>query len=57
VNGKLVKVQHADIISVQFIKDYIIINTLHGNYITHMTMKYLADLLPQTLLGGCAVHL
>jgi two-component system LytT family response regulator len=49
VNGKLVKLQHGDIISAQSIKDYIIINTLHGNYITHMTMKYLTNLLPATL--------
>lgn len=48
VNGKMVKVEHKDIIYAQSIKDYIIINTLKGNYITHMTMKYLAELLPDT---------
>jgi len=46
VNGKLVKLEHADIISAQSIKDYIIVSTAHGNYVTHMTMKYLATLLP-----------
>lgn len=46
VNGKLVKISHADIICAQSIKDYIIIKTPNANYITHMTMKYLADLLP-----------
>ena len=46
VNGKLVKLQHADIIAAQSIKDYLIINTTHGNYITYMTMKHLASLLP-----------
>jgi len=48
VNGKLVKLEHADIIIAQSIKDYIIIITKHGNYITYMTMKYLANLLPAT---------
>ncbi len=54
VNGKMVKVEHKDIIYAQSIKDYIIINTLKGNYITHMTMKYLAELLPDT--GFRRVH-
>ena len=49
VNGKLVKLQHPDIVSAHSIKDYITINTLHGNYVTHMTMKYLVDLLPPSL--------
>jgi len=48
VNGKMVKVEHSDIIYAQSIKDYIILNTLKGNYIIHMTMKYLAELLPDT---------
>jgi DNA-binding LytR/AlgR family response regulator len=48
VNGKMVKVEHIDIIYAQSIKDYIILNTLKGNYIIHMTMKYLAELLPDT---------
>lgn len=54
VNGKMVKVEHKDIIYAQSIKDYIIINTLKGNYIIHMTMKYLAELLPDT--GFRRVH-
>lgn len=49
VDGKLVKLQHPDIVSAQSIRDYIIINTLHGNYVTLMTMKYLADLLPPSM--------
>ena len=48
VNGKMVKVEHSDILYAQSIKDYIILNTLKGNYIIHMTMKYLAELLPDT---------
>lgn len=49
VNGKMVKILHADILCAQSIKDYIIIKTLQGNYITHMTLKYLTDLLPGKL--------
>lgn len=49
VNGKMIKIEHKDIIYAQSIKDYIIINTLNGNYITHMTMKYLTELLPDTI--------
>lgn len=49
VNGKMVKIWHANIICAQSIKDYIIIKTPNANYITHMTMKYLADLLPAKL--------
>lgn len=49
VNGKMMKIRHADIICAQSIKDYIIIKTPNANYITHMTMKYLADLLPAKL--------
>lgn len=49
VNGKMVKINHTDIICAQSIKDYIIIKTSNANYITHMTMKYLADLLPSKL--------
>jgi len=49
VNGKMVKIRHTDIICAQSIKDYIIIKTPNANYITHMTMKYLADLLPANL--------
>ncbi len=46
VNGKFVKIQHTDILFAQSVKDYIIINTGSVEYVTHMTMKYLSDLLP-----------
>jgi len=49
VNGKLVKIGHADIIYAQSVKDYIIIRTAKESYITHMTMKYLVELLPKSL--------
>ncbi|MEE1947128.1 LytTR family DNA-binding domain-containing protein [Pedobacter sp. KR3-3] len=47
VSGKLVKVLHADILYAQSIKDYILLHTLNGNHIVHMTMKYLGELLPE----------
>lgn len=46
VNSKLVKVQHADILYAQSIKDYILLSTSTANLIVHMTMKYLSELLP-----------
>jgi DNA-binding LytR/AlgR family response regulator len=46
VNGKLVKVAHADILYARSIRDYIIVGTLSGNHIVHMTMKALEELLP-----------
>ncbi|HEX8377862.1 MAG TPA: response regulator transcription factor [Pedobacter sp.] len=49
VNGKMVKINHKDILCAQSIKDYIIIKTPQANYITHMTLKYLTDLLPGKL--------
>ncbi|MBE9463611.1 LytR/AlgR family response regulator transcription factor [Dyadobacter subterraneus] len=48
VDGKLVRIEHETFIYAQSIKDYVIIFTTKGNYITHMTMKYLAELLPPT---------
>jgi two-component system LytT family response regulator len=48
VNGKMVKINHADMVCAQSIKDYIIIKTPQANFITHMTMKYLESLLPST---------
>jgi two-component system LytT family response regulator len=49
VNGRMVKIKHTEIICAQSIKDYIVIKTSNGNYITHMTMKYLSELLPAEL--------
>lgn len=49
VEGKLVKIEHPSILYAQAIKDYIILTTLHGNYIVHMTMKGLEELLPGKL--------
>jgi len=46
VSGKLVKVLHVDLLYAQSVKDYIQICTTQGNYLTHMTMKYLNGLLP-----------
>jgi two-component system LytT family response regulator len=46
VNGRLLKLEHPDIIFVQSIKHYLIIKTTKGDHITHMTMKSIVDLLP-----------
>lgn len=46
VNGKFLKLEHQEIRYAQSIKDYIILHTETGNHITHMTMKYLEELLP-----------
>lgn len=49
VDGRLIRIEHDTLIYAQSIKDYIIIYTTHGNFITHMTMKYLSELLPAAL--------
>lgn len=46
VSGQLLKINHADILYAQSVKDYILLCTAHGNHLTHMTMKYLSSLLP-----------
>jgi len=47
VSGKLVKIAHEGILYAQSIKDYLMLYTHNGNFIVHMTMKYLATILPQ----------
>ncbi|RYE27568.1 MAG: response regulator transcription factor [Sphingobacteriaceae bacterium] len=49
VSGQLVKVHHAELQYAQSVKDYILLHTASGNYLTHMTMKYLDELLPEDL--------
>jgi DNA-binding LytR/AlgR family response regulator len=46
VSGQLVKVLHSDLLYAQSVKDYIHLKTTQGNYLTHMTMKFLNELLP-----------
>ncbi|OKS89265.1 LytR/AlgR family response regulator transcription factor [Mucilaginibacter polytrichastri] len=48
VSGKLIKVLHADLLYAKSVKDYVQICTLQGNYLTHMTMKYLNGLMPDS---------
>ncbi|GAB3752368.1 LytR/AlgR family response regulator transcription factor [Spirosoma pomorum] len=48
VDGQLVKLLHADMLYAQSIKDYLLIRTVDGRYITHMTMKALTELLPES---------
>lgn len=46
VNGRLVKVPHAELLYAQSVNDYLVLRTMTGTYLTHMTLKYLEDLLP-----------
>jgi DNA-binding LytR/AlgR family response regulator len=46
VSGRLIKVMHADLLYAQSVKDYVQLCTPNKNYLTHMTMKYLCELLP-----------
>jgi DNA-binding LytR/AlgR family response regulator len=46
VSGRLVKILHADLLYAHSIKDYVQLCTPNKNYLTHMTMKYLCQLLP-----------
>ncbi|HEX9510327.1 MAG TPA: LytTR family DNA-binding domain-containing protein [Puia sp.] len=46
VSGKLLKIPYAELLYAQSVKDYILLCTTKGNYLTHMTMKYLNHLLP-----------
>jgi len=48
-SGKLIKVMHEDFLFAQCVKDYILVQTKKGNYLVHMTMKYLNDLLPKNI--------
>lgn len=46
VSGNLIKVFHTDLLYAHSVKDYIQLCTRQKNYLTHMTMKYLCELLP-----------
>jgi len=46
VSGKLIKIYHSELLYAQSVKDYIHLCTANGNFLTHMTMKYLDELLP-----------
>jgi DNA-binding LytR/AlgR family response regulator len=46
VNGDLIKIYHCDILFAQSMKDYIRVTTVSANYLTHLTMKALFELLP-----------
>jgi two-component system LytT family response regulator len=37
---------HTDLLLVKSVKDYLLLKTKQGNYLTHMTMKNLETLLP-----------
>jgi len=46
VAGNLIKIMHTDLLLVKSVKDYLLLKTKQGNYLTHMTMKNLETLLP-----------
>lgn len=46
VDRQIVKIPHYKILYAQSIRDYLVIVTMDGKYITHMTMKHLSELLP-----------
>ena len=48
VDGRMIRLPHCRIRYAQSIRDYMVIVSTDGKYITHMTMKYLAGLLPST---------
>ncbi len=47
VNGRLVKVFHKEIIYAESMKDYMKVVAVGAQYITHLTMKALEELLPR----------
>lgn len=49
ISGKLIKIYHCDLLYARCVKDYISLVTKNGNFITHMTMKYLTELLSADL--------
>jgi DNA-binding LytR/AlgR family response regulator len=49
VNGLFIRLEHHEILFAQSVKDYIVIHTLSETHITHMTMKYLDELLPASV--------
>jgi len=46
ISGRLRKIPYAELLYAQSVKDYILLCTKTGNHLTHMTMKYLEELLP-----------
>ena len=46
VDGRMIRLPHCSIRYAQSIRDYMVIVSTDGKYITHMTMKYLTGLLP-----------
>ena len=49
-NNALVKIIFHEIEYLEARKDYLKVVTLHGSYLTYMTMKYIASLLPQQFI-------
>ena len=49
VNGRLLKLLHADLICAQSVNDYLVLRTRTGSHLTNMTLKYLLENLPAPL--------
>ena len=46
VTGKLIKIYHADLLYVRAVKDYVLLQTTAGSYLTHLSMKAIEQILP-----------
>ncbi|MHB1922439.1 MAG: LytR/AlgR family response regulator transcription factor [Chitinophagaceae bacterium] len=46
VDGRLVKINHVDILYIEAMGDYLKVKSIQRTYITHMTMKVMEELLP-----------
>jgi DNA-binding LytR/AlgR family response regulator len=44
-----VKIDYKDVIYIQALKNYVIIHTDHGKYITYLTMKEVEESMPPTI--------
>lgn len=49
VSGTLMKIRHEDLLFVQAVKDYVLLQTKFARFLTHMTMKHLTELLPSNI--------
>lgn len=49
MKGKIVKLEYEDVIYIQALKNYVIIHTQNGKYITYLTMKEMEESLPSSV--------
>ncbi|HEU4555005.1 MAG TPA: LytTR family DNA-binding domain-containing protein [Chitinophaga sp.] len=43
MKGKIVKIEYKDVVYIQALKNYVIIHTVNGKFITYLTMKEMED--------------